>query len=150
MSSQLIQIKGRWGKRSFCLCTDALITHHSSADGKQAAGRKWKFVEGWQNINLGAHGWAVMHALCRRVLPSCPCYLWAETSPAAHPLALWAPTVTHPSSWSLDHFPRKDWGEGRQRRGLEHRALTPQTAPVSNKVCLPLLRLAFFCLVFFF
>lgn len=56
-----------------------------SADGKEAAGRKPELTEAWPNINLAAHGWAVMRAGPQQAFPSGPSYLWVGTRPAAQP-----------------------------------------------------------------
>ena len=46
--------------------------------GKRGGRKETKVHQGLENINLGAHGWAVMRAPQQRALPSCSCYLWAE------------------------------------------------------------------------
>lgn len=82
-----------------------------------------------------------MHAVRWQVPASRPCHLWAETSPAAHPRPVGthrdAPFILVLRSLSTEGLGVGGGGEGRQRHGLEYRALTPETAPFSNKMHLP-------------
>lgn len=65
-------------ERGFCVCPRVLITHHIVLPmGKRGCRKETEVHQGWQNINLDAHGWAVMRALRQQASPSCSCYLWA-------------------------------------------------------------------------
>lgn len=90
---------------------------------REAAGRKQKFIKGWQNINLEAHGWPVMHAAQQQAFPSCLCLPVGRDKPPASP-APWALTMTRHSSFAVhlhpNNFPRAGPGRGaKEQSGLQ-------------------------------